>query len=62
MQEVYLKSKDIMQILGVSINVVYRIINSPNFPVVKFGQKCIRVPENEFYEWMKENIGREVII
>lgn len=50
--EVYLKPKDVQRILGFSRAKTYAMINQADFPKIRIG-KDIRIPESEFYEFMK---------
>lgn len=51
-----LKVKDIQRILKIGQVAAYRLIHSGAFPVIKVGHSY-RIPEEEFYNWMRTNRG-----
>lgn len=52
----FLTVKDIMEILGVSKPTVYRIIDSADFPKIRFG-RAIRIPPDAFQRWVEQKTG-----
>jgi len=47
-----LKVKDIQDILNISKNSAYELVNSKNFPAIKIG-RCLRIPRDSFKEWVE---------
>lgn len=50
-----LKVSDIQKILGIGRNSAYELIYRKQFPVLRLGERQIRVPKNKFVEWIKNN-------
>ncbi len=48
--------KDIMNILRVSRNTAYKIVNTENVPVLRIGSS-IRIEKSGFDEWLKAEIN-----
>lgn len=55
----YLRVEDIKKILKISRTTAYTLVNGGNFPVLKIGERNIRIPENTFYQWVENNISYE---
>lgn len=53
-----LKTKDIKEILGCSMNRAYDIVNQNDFPKIKIGKRNY-IPEDAFYRWIKMYTGKE---
>ena len=51
-----LKVKDVQSILQIGQVAAYRLIHSGEFPVIRVG-RSYRIPEEEFYLWMRTNFG-----
>lgn len=51
-----LKVKDVQSILQIGQVAAYRLIHSGEFPVIQVG-RSYRIPEEEFYLWMRTNFG-----
>lgn len=53
--KVMLTVKDLQEILQIKASKAYEIINQPDcpFPVIKLGEKCIRIPREAFMKAMK---------
>lgn len=49
----YLKPSEVAAILRVQSAMVYRMIASGEIPSVRITRKCIRVPRQEFFEWLR---------
>lgn len=52
----FLTPQDVQKILGVSKPTVYRIIDSVDFPKIKFG-RAIRIPPDAFQRWVEQKTG-----
>ena len=52
-----LKVKDVQSILQIGQVAAYRLIHSGEFPVIRVG-RSYRIPEEEFYLWMRTNFGQ----
>ncbi len=51
-----LRVKDVQEILQIGQVAAYRLIHSGEFPVIRVG-RSYRIPEEEFYLWMRTNFG-----
>ena len=51
-----LKVKDVQSILQIGQVAAHRLIYSGEFPVIRVG-RSYRIPEEEFYLWMRTNFG-----
>ena len=49
----FLTVKDIQNILKISQDMAYKIVNTDGFPSIKIG-RTIRIPEEEFEKWVKK--------
>ena len=56
-----LKVSDIQKHLGVSKTRAYEIVNLKSFPKIKIGHRFY-IPEDEYEEWISENVKRNVIL
>lgn len=52
---------DVMEHLGISKNTAYKLVNLNGFPKIKIGNKII-IPKEEYLAWIKNRIGREIIL
>lgn len=52
----YLDAKQLQGKTGLSRPVVYRMLNDPSCPVIRFG-RSIRVLESDFDEWARRKFG-----
>lgn len=48
---------DVQKALGIGKNAAYELIYQKNFPVLKLGERKIRVPKSAFVDWIKSNIN-----
>lgn len=46
---------DIKKILNIGTNSAYELIHQKKFPVLKLGERKIRIPKDEFVKWIKDN-------
>ena len=46
---------EMAQVLRIGRNSAYELVYQKNFPILKLGQKKIRVPKGELLEWIKVN-------
>ena len=53
---VCLNVSDIVNILGVSRTVAYKLVNSKGFPAIRVGEKRIVIPRDKFIEWMYKQL------
>ena len=53
--------KDIQDIMGIGQNCAYKLVKIKGFPKIQIGKKIL-VPEDEFNNWIKNNIGNEIRI
>jgi hypothetical protein len=53
-----LKATHIQDITLLSRPKVYHLLNTPGFPVVRFGG-AIRVPRDAFFRWIEQQTGAE---
>jgi excisionase family DNA binding protein len=44
--------------LSIGINNAYKLVNSEGFPVIRFGERCIRIPKNALEDWLFKNCNR----
>lgn len=61
MEEIFLTPNDIQDILQLSKNTAYRLINLKDFPKIKIGRN-IRIPKSSFYEYMHNKQGLSIKI
>lgn len=52
----YLDAKMIQEKTGLSRPKVYKLLNEPDCPSIRFG-RALRVAENDFDEWVKKRFG-----
>lgn len=50
--------------LGIGLNHAYQLVNSAGFPVIRFGERKIRIPRAALEEWLlkqahKNNVKEE---
>lgn len=50
-----LKVQDIQKVLDIGRNAAYELIYQKNFPVVRLGERKIRIPKDKFIEWINSN-------
>lgn len=55
----YLTVKEIATELRISLSKAYEIVADKGFPKVKIG-KTIRIPKNDFYNYMNRNLYKEI--
>lgn len=48
---------DVQKVLGIGKNAAYELIYQKNFPVLKLGERKIRIPKNAFVDWIRSNIS-----
>lgn len=46
---------DIQKVLGIGRNSAYELIYQKNFPILKLGERKIRIPKDRFLEWIRSN-------
>lgn len=56
-----LARKEVAQKLGVSLPTVDRLIARNDFPVVRLG-RSVKVPEDLLEDWIRENVGKAVVL
>lgn len=52
----FLNSKLVAQVLGISPSSGYELFHQQNFPSLKIGNRIV-VPKEEFIQWVKRNTG-----
>ena len=50
-----LSAKDLLEVLPMSRSGIYKMLNTPGFPVIKIGKRKL-IPKHEFLVWLSENI------
>lgn len=50
-----LKVEDLQKILGIGRNSAYELIYQKNFPVLRLGERKIRIPKDKLVEWISNN-------
>lgn len=50
-----LNAKHLQKILGIGRNSAYELIYQKNFPVLRLGERKIRIPKDKLLEWIKKN-------
>lgn len=50
----FLNSKTIAQVLGVSPSSAYELMHEPDFPVLRVGSRMV-VPKEQFTRWVEEH-------
>lgn len=43
------------KVLNIGKNAAYELVYQKNFPVLKLGERKIRIPKDRFIEWIKAN-------
>lgn len=56
---IYYTVKDLLLLLPIGRNSVYRLVNQEGFPKVKVGKKII-IPAVKFHEWFESNLGQVI--
>lgn len=46
--------KEMSKVLGVGINDAYQLVKSKGFPVVRFGERKLRIPVAELEKWLQK--------
>lgn len=52
----FLNSKMVAQVLGVSPSSAYELMHEPHFPVLRVGSRMV-VPKEKFIQWVTEHTG-----
>ena len=50
----FLNSKTVAQVLGVSSSSAYELMHEPGFPVLRVGSRIV-VPKEQFIQWVVEH-------
>lgn len=50
--------KELAAELGIGMNNAYQLVNSAGFPVVRFGERKIRIPRAALEAWLLRQAGR----
>ncbi|MBY9082968.1 helix-turn-helix domain-containing protein, partial [Paenibacillus sp. HN-1] len=50
---------DLIDLLPLGRNTIYRLVNKDDFPKVRIGKKFI-IPAHKLNEWLEINIGSEI--
>ncbi len=53
----FLNSKTVAKVLGVSPSSGYELMHEPGFPMLRVGSRMV-VPKEQFIQWVKEHTGR----
>ena len=54
----FMNAKDIANYLGVSKAVIYGLMHTEGFPLLKVGRRFL-VPSKKLLEWVEENTGKD---
>lgn len=46
---------DVKRVLNIGKNAAYELIYQKNFPVLRLGERKIRIPKDDFANWIKAN-------
>lgn len=46
---------DVQKVLNIGRNAAYELIYQKNFPVLRLGERKIRIPKSSLLEWIKSN-------
>ena len=52
----FLNSKLVAKVLGVSPSSAYELMHEPDFPVLRVGSRMV-VPKEKFIQWVEEHTG-----
>ncbi|MFF2909188.1 helix-turn-helix transcriptional regulator [Paenibacillus sp. NPDC057934] len=52
---------DLLELLPLGRNTIYRLVSSDDFPKIRIGRKII-IPAKKLEEWLEANIGTEIIM
>ena len=55
----FLNSKLVAKVLGVSPSSGYELMHQPDFPVLRVGSRMV-VPKEKFIQWVEEHTGGAV--
>lgn len=50
----FLNSKTVSEVLGVSPSSAYELMHEPGFPVLRVGSRMV-VPKEQFIQWVEEH-------
>ena len=59
--EKMLKVSDVQDHLHISKNTAYKLLKIKSFPKIKICKKYI-IPEEQYLKWVKDNIGKTIIL
>lgn len=59
--EKMLKVSDVQDHLHISKNTAYKLLKIKSFPKIKIGKNYI-IPEGQYLKWVKDNIGKTIIL
>ena len=59
--EKMLKVSDVQEHLHISKNTAYKLLKIKSFPKIKIGKNYI-IPEEQYLKWVKDNIGKTIIL
>jgi len=51
--------KQMAEELGIGINTAYQLIHSDGFPVIRFGERQIRIPKAGLEKWLLKQVEAE---
>lgn len=51
-----LKVSQVAKLLQIANSEAYKLVNSKAFPVLRIGQKAIRIPRDAFLAWVEKNL------
>ncbi len=46
---------DVQKVLGIGRNAAYELIYQKNFPVLRLGERKIRIPKDKLIAWIQAN-------
>ena len=52
----FLNSKTVAKVLGVSSSSAYELMHEPDFPMLRIGNRMV-VPKEQFIQWVMERTG-----
>lgn len=58
-QVLFYTISDLLEMLPLGRNSIYRLVNKDDFPKVRIGKKII-IPVQKLNEWLEINIGAEI--
>ena len=58
-QKMCMTVREMAEELGIGLNTAYALVNSVGFPMIRFGDRKIRIPRASLEKWLDKQTGEE---